>query len=106
MSYTLTARKYGETETLKLEADSHFAATVDAVMTMLDRAEGSRLWSHGLVVLAAPDGEILHIMEEKDIPLCQAEIQPATRIDQAVMCEEDAEIGRDYCAQHDDWDQA
>ena len=38
----------------------------------------------------------------ENIRWCEAEIFPATRIDPAEYCENEAEEGRDYCAEHFD----
>jgi hypothetical protein len=105
MIYTLTATRGADTETTHLDGNNDFSATLDAISLILDRATASPLWAYGRISLANPIGEVIHAMDEKDAPLCQAELRPATRVDQAVMCEDDAELGRNYCPAHVDWDE-
>lgn len=79
MSYTLKASLFShdvlQSETILLPdpvVDNHhrikdpsFHATMDAIMTIMERAESSSLWAYGRIELSDPDGEVIHFMASK-----------------------------------------
>lgn len=67
MKYTLTATLHGKTQTLTLEEDDTFHATLAAIGEVLNRAvediEGP--WSVGAIELIDEHGNIVHQMASK-----------------------------------------